>query len=69
MENNYELIFKYYSKDVSHYRRTSAKNYILILLKNMCKQVGLKLCNKKVDVGVTIDDKKYRKKKIIYFIN
>lgn len=69
MESNYELIFTCYNKEPSHYRRAAAKNYIVILLKTMCAQVGLKLDNKKSDIGITIKERKYRKKQIMYFIN
>jgi len=68
MESNYELIFKYYEKDLSHYRRASAKNYIVILLKNMCKQVGLKLSKKLIDKGITVDNKRCRIKVTKYMI-
>jgi len=68
MELNYELIFKYYEKDLSHYRRASAKNYIVILLKNMCKQVGLKLVKKMKDKGISVGNDKYRKKVTTYKI-
>ena len=62
MESNYELIFTCYNKEPSHYRRAAAKNY-------MCTQAGLKLDNKKSDIGITIKERKYRKKQIMYFIN
>ena len=68
MESNYEIIFEHYNKDLSHYRRASAKNYIVILLRNLCKQVGLKLEKKMKDKGVAVGNDKYRKKVTTYKI-
>jgi len=68
MESNYEIIFEHYLKDISHYRRASAKNYIVILLKNMCKQAGFKLSKKMIDKGVTVENKRCRIKVTTYII-
>ena len=68
IENNYDKIFKYYKKDSSHYRRSLAKNYIVILLKNMYKQLNKTWTHVDIDKGVLVDGIKYRKKKIRYVI-
>jgi hypothetical protein len=68
MVENYDYIFSCYTKDLSHYRRASAKQYIVILLKNMCKQSGFNLIKKMKDKGVTVGNDKYRKKVTTYKI-
>ena len=68
IESNYEIIFEHYDKDLSHYRRASAKNYIVILLRNLCKQIGLKMVKKMKDKGISVGNDKYRKKVTTYKI-
>jgi hypothetical protein len=69
IEGKYDEIFKYYQKDNSHYRRALCKNYIIVLLKNMCKQVNLKWTSKEIDRGEIVNGEKYRKRRSHYFIN
>jgi len=68
MESNYDLIFEHYEKDSSHYRRASSTNYIVILIKNMCKQTGYKLSKKMIDKGLTVDNKRCIIKVTTYII-
>ena len=69
IESKYKLIFEHYKKDSSHYRRGSIKNYIIVLIRRMCKELGLKWDFVKIDRGVIIDGKKFRIKTVKYTIN
>lgn len=68
IESKYDVIFKHYKKNTSHYRRATSKNYIIIILKNMCKEIDMKWTYKEIDYGETINDVKYRKKICKYYI-
>ena len=68
IESKYKLIHSHYKKDSSHYRRAIIKNYIVVLLRHMCAEIGLKWGYKSVDKGVTIDGKKFRIKAVKYII-
>lgn len=68
LESQYDTIFTLFSKDTSHYRRASAKYYIVILLRSLCKQVGLNLQKKMKDKGIVIGNNKFRKKVTTYLI-
>lgn len=68
IESKYDIIFEHYKKDSSHYRRGSSKNYIVILLKNMCKQINVKWTYKEVDYGEIVNGEKYRKRRCQYRI-
>lgn len=68
IESKYDLIFEHYKKTPSHYRRGSSKNYIVILLKNMCKQLCIEWKYKEVDYGEIVNGEKYRKRRCTYTI-
>lgn len=69
IESKYKLIYQHYNKDSSHYRRASTKNYIIVLIRRMCKELGLTWGFDKIDKGIVIDGKKLRMKTVKYKIN
>lgn len=68
IENHYDEIFTYFKKNKSHYRRALTKNYIVVLLKNMCKEIGLEWTCTEIEYGLMINGNKYRRRTIKYTI-
>jgi hypothetical protein len=70
IEQNYAYIFKYFKKtSCQFYQRNKIKNYIITLLKEMCKDVGYIFKSSIIVDVIEFNGEKYKKKTTYYSIN
>lgn len=64
-----EEIFKVFNKYTCRwYRRSAAKQYFLVFIKNACSDIGYKLTSTQRDVSEIVNNKSFRRTHIFYSI-